>query len=332
MPMEVLAPTPHNVARAAERLRAGGLVGMPTETVYGLAAAARNEAAVASVFDLKGRPHDHPLIVHLASAAQLLDWGVPLDERAGVLADALWPGPLTLVVPRAKGVPDSVTGGQPTIALRVPSHPVALDLLKAFGGGVAAPSANRFGRLSPTSADHVAAEFGSEDLLVLDGGVCTIGLESTIVDLTGPATRLLRPGAVSREELEAVLGRCVELPPTARPGMPRVPGSHASHYAPGAPTELVTSDDLNKMKGAGLTVLARQEAPPSWGGAWQRLPDDAAAYAAGLYAALRRLDATHPAAIIIERVPERPEWLAVRDRLERASAPRPMAAQPRRSA
>jgi len=330
--MEVLAPTPANVARAAQRLRAGGLVGMPTETVYGLAAAARDEAAVNRVFELKGRPRDHPLIVHLASAAQLRDWGEPLDDRAAVLADALWPGPLTLVLPRAKGVPDSVTGGQATVALRVPSHPVARELLAAFGDGVAAPSANRFGRLSPTTAADVVAEFAGEDLLVLDGGPSSVGLESTIVDLTSPATRLLRPGGVSREEIEALLDRFVELPATPDRATPRVPGSHASHYAPGAPTALVSADDLASMEGTGLAVLARREAPPGWGGVWQRLPDDAAAYAAGMYAALRRLDATHPTAILIESVPDRPEWLAVRDRLARASAPRPGVPLPRRTA
>jgi len=330
--MEVLAPTPANVARATQRLRVGGLVGMPTETVYGLAAAARDEAAVNRVFELKGRPRNHPLIVHLGSAAQLLSWGEPLDDRAGLLADALWPGPLTLVLPRAKGVPDSVTGGQPTVALRVPSHPVANELLRAFGGGVAAPSANRFGRLSPTAAADVVAEFAGEDLLVLDGGPSSVGLESTIVDLTTPATRLLRPGGVSREELEALLGRVVELPVAADRGTPRVPGSHASHYAPGAPTALVSAAELAQMEGDGLAVLARGEAPRGWGGVWQRLPDDAAGYAAGMYAALRRLDATHPKAILIESVPDRPEWLAVRDRLTRASAPRPGATLPRRSA
>lgn len=327
--MELLAPTPENLVRAAERLRAGGLVGMPTETVYGLAANALDEAAISRVFALKGRPKDHPLIVHLASAAQLGQWSAAADDRAARLAEALWPGPLTLVVKKARAVPAAITGGQPTVALRVPAHPVARALLELFGGGLAAPSANRFGRVSPTTAAHVAGEFPGADLLVLDGGASVVGLESTIVDLSGTTPRVLRPGGVAREQLQEVLGEAVAVGPGA--AAPRVPGSLASHYAPGAPTILVATSELLATLDEASAVLAMRPAPAGFAGAWVQLPADPRGYGAGLYAALRQLDAERPARLLIERVPDDPSWLAVRDRLERASAPRPDAAA-RRSA
>jgi L-threonylcarbamoyladenylate synthase len=327
--MELLAPTPENLARAAERLRAGGLVGMPTETVYGLAANALDEAAISRVFALKGRPKDHPLIVHLASAAQLGQWSAAADDRAVLLAEALWPGPLTLVVKKAEAVPAAITGGQPTVALRVPAHPVARALLELFGGGLAAPSANRFGRVSPTTAAHVIGEFPDADLLVLDGGASIVGLESTIVDLSGTTPRVLRPGGVTREQLQEILGEAVAIGPGA--AAPRVSGSLASHYAPGARVVLVTSSELLATLEGAAAVLAMRPAPAGFAGAWVQLPADPRGYGAGLYAALRQLDAARPARLLIERVPDDPNWLAVRDRLERASAPRPNAVA-RRSA
>ncbi len=328
-PMRLLAPTPENLALAAERLRAGGLVGLPTETVYGLAANALDEAAISRVFALKGRPKDHPLIVHLASAGQLSQWSAAVDERAVRLAEALWPGPLTIVLRKARAVPDAVTGGQPTVALRVPAHPVARAVLELFGGGLAAPSANRFGRVSPTTAAHVASEFPDADLMVLDGGASVVGLESTIIDLSGSTPRVLRPGDVARDQLEEVLGEAVAIGHGA--AAPRVPGSLPSHYAPGAPTFLVASSELLTTVDEKSAVLALRPAPAGFAGAWVQLPADPRGYGAGLYTALRQLDAESPARLVIERVPDDANWLAVRDRLERASAPRPDAVA-RRSA
>lgn len=320
--MQVLAPTPENVARAAQRLRHGGLVGMPTETVYGLAADARNAGAVARVFAVKGRPSSHPLIVHLAEAEAVRGWAARPDERTWLLAEAFWPGPLTLVLASRPDVPGAVTGGQATVAVRVPGHPVARALLMEFDG-VAAPSANRFGRVSPSTAAHVAEEFAGEDLIVLDGGPARVGLESTIVDLTGDQARVLRPGGVSVADLESVLGAPVRVGPGATlAAPPRVPGSLASHYAPSAPTSVVGPAEL-LAAGPATAVLALRPAPTGFDGAWLQLPDDPAGYGAGLYAALRALDGGRPLAILVERVPEGPEWLAVRDRLARASAPRP---------
>ncbi len=318
--MRVLPPTPDNLSLAAERLAAGRLVAMPTETVYGLAAAARDALAVGRVFELKGRPHDHPLIVHLGPAMDVGEWTVGGSERLASLAAALWPGPLTVVVRKAPWVPDAVTGGQPTVALRVPAHPVALALLRAFGDAVAAPSANRFGRISPTTAEHVAAEFAGSDLVVVDGGPCRIGLESTIVDLTGEVARVLRPGGVPVEAVEAAIGERVELAGGAK--TPRVPGSLPSHYAPATPASLLDAVELEARANArpGVGVLARRPAPGWFGGMWVELPDDPVAYGAGLYAALRRLDAAGPSEILIEHVPGAATWLAVRDRLERATA------------
>lgn len=331
--MPILPPTPENVGLAAELLAAGRLVAMPTETVYGLAASARDERAVARVFELKGRPRDHPLIVHLGSGADAGDWVADAHahgarRRLEALAAALWPGPLTLVARKASWVPDALTGGQPTVALRVPGHPVALALLDALGGAVAAPSANRFGRVSPTTAEHVAGEFAGTDLVVLDGGACRVGLESTIVDLTSAVVRVLRPGGVAVEAIEAVVGERVEVNGDA--AAPRVPGGLPSHYAPTAPTRLVGPAELERRAGerAGTAVLARRPAPDAFAGLWVALPDDPVAFGAGLYAALRRLDATAPSEILVERVPLTPPWLAVRDRLARASAPRPGAGEP----
>ena len=315
------------VAAAAERLRAGRLVAFPTETVYGLGARARDPRAVEGVFRAKGRPADHPLIVHVASPAELDTWVDPLPEAALRLARRHWPGPLTLVLRRAPGVPDAVTGGQPTVAVRAPDHPVAQALLRALGEGVAAPSANRFGRISPTRAEHVAAEFPDLELTVLDGGPCDVGLESTILDLSGARPRLLRPGAVSAADLEATLDRPVALAAN-RSGTgdaPRVPGRLASHYAPATALRLADEDDLPAAVAAAAEVallLRRAPRPAGHRGPSRRLPDDPAGYGRGLYAALRALDAEGPPALVVERPPETAPWSAVRDRLARAAGPR----------
>jgi len=337
----LLSPSDADVARAAEALRAGRLVAFPTETVYGLGAAARDPAAVARIYQAKGRPSTHPVIVHVASAAALTAWARAVPERARLLARSFWPGPLTLVLPRAEGVPDAVTGGQATVGLRVPDHPLALRLLRAFGDGVAAPSANRFGGISPTTAGHVAEEFAHLDVLILDGGTCRVGLESTIVDLSGPRPLLLRPGGVAREAVERVLGERLvlaghllealeegEAPGAAPAGAapePRAPGGLPRHYAPAAPTELAAPAALLDRAAAlgaargNVGVLARRSAPAGFAGPWLVMPESPEAYGRELYAALRRLDAIPCGRILIEEVPATAPWLAIRDRLRRAS-------------
>lgn len=231
----------HDVELGAQLLQRGGLVAFPTETVYGLGADAENVAALARLFAVKRRPETHPLIVHLASREALPRWAARVSAAAWRLAEACWPGPLTLLVDKAPRVPDAATGGLPSVGLRVPAHPVALELLRRFGGGVAAPSANRFGRVSPTRPEHVVADLGDDIDLVLDGGQCTIGLESTILDVRGDVPVLLRPGAVTVEQVQAILG--VELGRSSR-GDVRAPGMLASHYAPDARVEVVESQLL----------------------------------------------------------------------------------------
>ena len=309
------------IASAVERLRAGGLVGMPTETVYGLAGDAANPQAVARIFALKGRPADHPVIVHLAAAAALDDWAAEVPDTAYALAAAFWPGPLTLILRRGPRVPDAVTGGQDTVGLRVPVHPLARALLRDFGGGLAAPSANRFGRISPTSAAHVRAEFGDELPLVLDGGPCAVGIESTIVDLSGVQPRLLRPGGVAATAVEAVLGR----PMGSAAGAPRAPGMLPRHYAPRTRLRLLTATDLLQGLaadgGAGIAVLAcTAQAPAGFRGIWRRLPASSGAYARGLYAELRLLDELGAREIRVEQPPAGDDWAPVADRLRRAAA------------
>jgi L-threonylcarbamoyladenylate synthase len=278
-------------ASAAHSLRSGGLAALPTETVYGLGALADHRTAVARVYATKGRPADHPLIVHLASSAAVDDWARDVPGWARELGEACWPGPLTLVLPRSDRAPDFVTAGQPTVGLRVPDHPATLAVLQAVGTGVAAPSANRFGRVSPTTAQHVVAELG--DLLdpardcVLDGGAAAVGVESTIVDCTGPAPRLLRPGAVSAQLVEAITG----LPVGAGDGSVRAPGTLASHYAPTAGVRIVEHPapaDPHLDPHVGL--LAPSSVPTPAGVVRLLAPRDAREYAAGLYAALREAD------------------------------------------
>ena len=311
------AGAPCGVAEAVAALRAGQVIGLPTETVYGLAGDAANTEAVARIFALKRRPPDHPLIVHLGDAAQLDDWARVVPESARRLARRFWPGPLTLVLPRAARVSDAVTGGQDTVALRMPAHPLARAVLTAFGGALAAPSANRFGRISPTRAEHVRAEFGDAVPCVLDGGPCTVGIESTIVDLSTGAPRILRPGAITRAMLERTLRGPVAA--GAADAAPRVSGSLPAHYAPRTPLAVLDAPALRRRRGEdGALLLTHSLAVDATRGL--RLPGDAAGYARALYAALRELDARGARAILAERVPNTPAWAGVRDRLTRAAA------------
>src|ERR1700680_710945 len=242
--VRVLRATPLEIATAVQALRDGELVAFPTETVYGLGAHAGYPAALRRIFELKGRPTTHPLIVHVDSLRYLSRWAREVPEAAQKLAERFWPGPLTLVLPRAENVHRLVTGGQDTVAVRVPAHPMAQQLLTAFCGGIAAPSANRYGRLSPTRAEHVREEFGAAVRVVLDGGDCKLGLESTIVACLDGKVQLLRPGAITLSELERVVGE-VLTEPTVQ--MPRVPGSAGAHYAPTTPLSVVPCDELEKL-------------------------------------------------------------------------------------
>jgi L-threonylcarbamoyladenylate synthase len=312
--------------RAVVVLRSGGLVAVPTETVYGLGADASNELAVRRIFAAKGRPSTHPLIVHVASVASARSWAGAFPRAAEVLARAFWPGPLTLIVQRGERATDAVTGGQATVGLRVPRHPLALELLEAFGGGIAAPSANRFGRLSPTTAEHVREELGERVDLVLDGGPCAVGVESSIVDVSGRAPRLLRPGGVSREALEAALGEPIPL----ATGLidVRAPGMLASHYAPRAGLELTSAEELSaraearSAEGLVVAVLAPAGFASPTGVTRFEVPTDAEGYARRLYAVLREADAQGVDVIVAAPPPEAGLGLAVRDRLQRAAAPR----------
>ena len=318
----------NDIQRAVQLLRQGELVALPTETVYGLGADALNPDAVAKIFAAKGRPSDHPLIVHLADASQIMTWAREVPKDAIALARAFWPGPLTLILKRDESVPDLVTGGQDTVGLRVPNHPVALELLRAFGSGVAAPSANRFGRISPTTAAHVRQELGERVALILDGGACAVGLESTIVDLSRGVPVILRPGAIGADDIARVLGRRPRLRSEVEAGnaaeqgaTPRVSGALAAHYAPRTPLELITTDALAASSRAGDAVLARCAAPASLaeGVAWAQAPADPAGYGHDLYARLRSLDESGAARILVEAPPASPDWAAVADRLGRAA-------------
>ena len=313
-----------DIAHAVAILRRGGLVALPTETVYGLGADARNADAVRRIYAAKGRPADHPLIVHLADATQLADWSAEVTPLAKKLAEKFWPGPLTLILRRAAGVGDFVTGGQDTVGLRVPSPPVAQDLLRAFGGGIAAPSANRFGRVSTTTAEHVAEELGDAVDYVLDGGASDIGIESTIIDVRGDEPVLMRPGHIGVGDIEAAAGAALQAP---RVDAPRVSGALAAHYAPATPLLLLEADLLLELaatlsqQGQRVAVLAMSARQPLLDGLhWQTASDEAGAYAHALYANLRALDAAGCAVILVEQPPLLPAWAAVNDRLMRAAA------------
>lgn len=312
-----------SAAEAARRLHAGELVAFPTETVYGLGADAANAAAVAKIFALKGRPQSHPLIVHIADPLALALWARHVPAAAEKLAARFWPGPLTMIVSKSPRVPAAVTGGQATVGVRCPSHPLAQEMLREFArigsGGVAAPSANRFGHVSPTTAQHVRDEFGS-DVDVLDGGPCEVGLESTIVDLSRGAPVMLRPGAITRRDIEDVLG----IAPTERDAAaPRASGTLAAHYAPRTALVLVPSGALaaETANAPDAAILARGAKPRGARvAAWISAPMDPAHYAHDLYANLRALDAIGAKRILVEAPPALPAWEAVNDRLRRAAA------------
>ncbi len=339
---------PDAIAQAARLLEEGKLVAIPTETVYGLAADADNPAAVAAIFEAKGRPSNHPLIVHVARDADLSHWAIDIPPVAQRLIAAFWPGPLTLILKRAPSVDDVITGGQDSIGVRCPSHPVAQALLKLFRGGqggIAAPSANRFGRVSPTTAQHVIDELGEPGVgpvsAVLDGGPCEVGIESTIIDLTRLDTQgpvLLRPGQISVQQLEQVLGRPLA---TTDHAAPRVSGSLDAHYAPRTPLALIEREALATMM-ATLKAKHRQvlslaidkdvvqvkalqtEGLPSESLERQsvfttHMPSDPQAYAQVLYAQLRALDQVGADLILVEQPPKTTAWQGINDRLQRAA-------------
>jgi L-threonylcarbamoyladenylate synthase len=312
------------VQAAAAHLAAGALLAFPTETVYGLGARADDDHAVAHIFAAKGRPAEHPLIVHIADAAAVSAFAEAPNAVARALMARFWPGPLTLILPRRPGCGAAAAGGQASIGLRLPSHPVALALLRECArlgvAGVAAPSANRFGRVSPTTAAHVQQEFGSA-LWVLDGGACAVGIESAIVDCTRPVPALLRPGALDRRQIEAVLGQTLAAPDALSP---RASGTLAAHYAPNARVVLQDGVTLAAAGGGpappGLAVYSRAVLPAWAGVAHRTMPDSADAVAHELFAVLREFDAAGASLIWVERPPSGPEWDGVRDRLQRAAA------------
>lgn len=326
---------PQAVLDAAKCIQAGGLVGFPTETVYGLGADASSDQAVAGIFAAKGRPADHPLIVHVADAAQVNDYVSSVPPFAASLIKAFWPGPLTVILPRKPGVAAAAAGGQNSVGLRCPAHPVALAFLKAcldLGvSGVAGPSANRFGRVSPTTTQHVIEELG-EALLVLDGGPCDVGIESSIVDCTRGQPVLLRPGVLTRAQLEAACGEPVlsneEVDEAGSSNTaPRASGTLESHYAPNAKVRLMdagpiqTALDLLGADAAHIAVYARSIVRiKSSQLLYRRMPDDALATAQQLFAVLRDFDAQGVKLIWIENPPATAEWDGVRDRLRRAAA------------
>jgi L-threonylcarbamoyladenylate synthase len=306
-----------DIRRAVEILKAGGLVAFPTETVYGLGADAANEKAMKRLYAVKRRPSDHPVIVHFGSRDDAFAWARDVPAAARKLAERYWPGPLTLILKRSALAKDFVTGGQDTVGLRVPSHPVAQELLKEFRGGIAAPSANRFGLVSPTTAAHVREDLGKDVDLVLEGGPSEVGIESTILDLSGASPALLRPGHISRKELEATIGGPIL---EGADSGPRHPGGLERHYAPRTPARLVSTHALDKeisKLNERVAVLAFSR-PDERVDYWLRMPREPQAYAQRLYAALRELDTAGCERILVEAPPESAEWSAVRDRLKRA--------------
>lgn len=313
---------------AARMLEQGALVAFPTETVYGLGADAENPQAVARIYAAKGRPQDHPVIVHVAPDADLGYWAADIPPEARQLAAAFWPGPLTMILKRAPNIPDAVSGGQDTVGVRCPSHPVAIALLQAFKGGrggLAAPSANKFGNVSPTTAQHVRDEFGADGTVaaVLDGGQSQVGIESTIVDLSRLETHgpvLLRPGHISAEAIAAVIDSMPAAPDAAAP---RASGTLESHYAPHTPVAMQPSAQLAatlaqlQAKGRKVALVHYSELPPAF--AETRLPATPEGFAHALYAALRAMDHAGADVILVEAPPQGGAWLGVNDRLRRAA-------------
>ncbi|MDB5328809.1 MAG: threonylcarbamoyl-AMP synthase [Phycisphaerales bacterium] len=297
-----------SVAEAAERLRGGDLVGFPTETVYGLAADATSCDAVAKIFALKGRPATNPLIVHVSDIATARRYAADWPAAAETLANAFWPGPLTIVLPKANSIPSIVTAGGATVGLRVPAHPVALELLKAFDGPLAAPSANRSNHVSPTTAAHVREEFGAA-VAVLDGGPCSVGIESTVVDLSGKGWRVLRPGGITAEAIAKVLNSTMDVAAAGATDILRSPGQLEVHYAPRTPAFRFEAHER-----LGIDLVDAVVLEPTL---------DPSTYARNLYARLRMLDTQGLRAIYIELPPDTAAWRAIRDRLMRATRPMP---------
>ncbi|WP_428717522.1 L-threonylcarbamoyladenylate synthase [Undibacterium curvum] len=332
--MKAVACTPCAIAEAAEALESGLLVAFPTETVYGLGADAENPDAVARIYEAKGRPSNHPVIVHVAPGADISYWAQQIPEQAQQLIAAFWPGPLTLILKRAAHIPDAVSGGQDTVGIRCPSHPVAQELLRAFKGGrggLAAPSANKFGHVSPTMAEHVMEEFTQElspgglIAAVLDGGQSEVGIESTIVDLSRLSTHgpvLLRPGHISAAQLEQVMQMPVASPDAAAP---RASGTLDAHYAPHTPVVQVRADELDQVvaqlqaRGKQVALMSYQAHPAIQAQAWRHLPADPVSYAHDLYAGLRELDHAQADLILVEALPQEQDWQGVNDRLRRAA-------------
>lgn len=309
---------------AVSLLKAGELVAFPTETVYGLGADANNLMAVAKIFAAKQRPANHPVIIHIANIAALSHWVSEIPEVVYQLADKFWPGALTLILPAADHVAPIITGGQKTIGIRMPGHPVARKLLTLFDGALAAPSANRFGRISPTSADHVVEELSDTVDLVLDGGQCVLGLESTIIDLTSDKPRILRPGPISIDQISEVLGETLS---TNQNNAPRVSGSLPVHYAPQTPMKIITADEIEEKlqqlleQYNNIVVMSRKPYTSYFPHVtWQVMPENPQNYGQQLYAQLRNLDHLAFDLILVEELPHDNDWFAVRDRLNRAAA------------
>ena len=305
------------IEQAIAHLKAGELIGLPTETVYGLAADAKNESAISKVFEAKGRPADHPLIVHIGTVAEMDDWAIHIPQEARLLAQEFWPGPLTLILEKAPQVSNLITGGQNSIAIRVPQHPLALQLLREFGSGLVAPSANRFGRVSPTDETAVLAELHNKVSLILPGGRTQIGIESTILDVRKRPFVLMRQGMLSQTQLESFLGEKIALPSSEN--KTRAPGLLASHYAPMTPLYLTPTPHLHSFPSA--IVLSRQARPCTLpeNTQWWVMPSKPSDYAHELYARLRQADAQGVTAILVENLPAQPEWAAIQDRLSRAA-------------
>jgi L-threonylcarbamoyladenylate synthase len=330
--MIISGTLPAHVQQAVNALCAGELLGLPTETVYGLAADARNENAVAKIFKTKGRPANHPLIVHVASADSVAHFASDVPAFAKQLMSQFWPGPLTLILPRKAGQAAAAAGGQNSVGLRCPSHPVALEVLQACAlkgvWGLAAPSANMFGRVSPTTAAHVQSELG-QDLLILDGGACHVGIESTIVDCTRGVPVLLRPGQISRAQIEVACGLKLAHPTALQTESPRASGTLASHYAPAAKVRLMSATEWRQALEAlgphtqNLALWSFEKPATELMGAgflWRGMPKQADLAAQQLFSVLRDFDARGVRNIWIETPPDLPEWEGVRDRLKRAAA------------
>jgi L-threonylcarbamoyladenylate synthase len=320
----IVPPTDYWLDQAAEIVRAGGLVAFPTETVYGLGANALDSAAVARIFEAKERPASNPIIVHIASSEQLSDVAADVPAQALLLAERFWPGPLTLVLPKSAAIPDIVTASGRTVAVRVPNHPVALALLRAVRLPIAAPSANRSESISPTTAAHVAESLGDRIDLIVDGGACAVGIESTVIDVCQNPPTILRPGGVSPREIAEVIGLVPFIGAAPGGGIAASPGQMRRHYAPSTPIRFSEDAIAEARETPGAAVLTHiaGDAAVACSERARVLPADPAGYARGLYAALRALDRSGATCILIQAIPDTEPWLAVRDRLGRASAPK----------